>query len=128
MNIFPKFEEELFTCKFYSKETNIDLYNFNEICLQVGWEQHISTDDWSNNIFKEFIENIKNNKECSFTYMIEKKQKTTLVVKDNIITCDIWDDPGHLFDTKKIKINKEMIIKMEVLHKDIDKFVKEINS
>lgn len=67
---FKSFDDDVFEYEFYPLKNN-DMYNMEELELSVGLGQHIDLrTDWNNEEFRTFIDNVKQDKVCSFTYKI----------------------------------------------------------
>lgn len=112
MDLFRDFEETLFEVEgVYPLEGN-DCYSINELCLRVGLNQHIDLDQWSQASFKQFIDNLKANKDGEFIYFLNQNYKTALKVENQKMILDIIDDL-QLCARRTVNIDENIIARLE---------------
>jgi len=125
LNIFPDFEQEVFKfAGIYPLKSN-DCYWINELCITIGWYQHINLDHWSRSAFSEFINDLKQGRNATFNYVLEKDYKTSWKFEDGKLSLDIWDDPGYLYARRTIDVNDDIIQRLEFIHQKVTEFDKE---
>lgn len=116
MNLFRDFEETLFEVEgIYPLESN-DCYSINELCLRIGLNQHIDLDQWSQTSFKQFIDNLKANKDGEFIYFLNQNYKTALKVENQKMILDIIDDL-QLCARRTVNIDENIIARLENVYK-----------
>lgn len=127
MNHFPDFEETVFTIEGIYPKRNNDCYPLNELCLKVGWNQHIDLDQWSPINFRQFIDDLKQRKDSSFKYMMEDCPMEW-TMNNRKLHLVIMDDPHYPYDDKTIDVTEEIIKRLENVYDAVNSFLtNEIN-
>ena len=123
--LFKDFDERVFEFEIYPKKYN-DCYFFDELCMMVGFSQHVDINLWDNKLFKIFINKLKSdpNLQLEFNYSLEGTQDEIWKTKDSKIYLNIWDDPGHLLQYAYVDITPDIIKRLENIHTAIDEFYK----
>ena len=101
---------------------------FDELCLKVGWNEYINVHMWNNDNFKQFIEDIKNNKNTNFEYVIEEtiNNKWKYSIEHNDIEVNVWDY-GQLYTIKYVTVTENILKRLDDLAADVDNFVASLN-
>ncbi len=126
---YDSFDHHVFDFHIYPYKHN-DCYPFDELCLTIGFDQHIDINSWNNDTFGLFINNLKLNHEgqYTFTYQIENRLTETWTTLNGQINLNIRDfDPKYWYDTAYVIITNDTINKLELIYNAIREF-KNLNS
>ena len=127
-DILKDFDDTIFRFELVPLNCNNTYYFYNELRLLIGLYQYIDVDSWSNESFRIFIDDIIKRKNYKFIYMIENKRREiwSYDAVQNKIILNIWSDPEHLLAQGYVKIDDDIVKKLEKLYDAINKFKSDI--
>ena len=93
---------------FLDSDTNKQCYH---ICI--GWTTILST--WSVNSYNVFLDNIRKNNNCKYKFIVDLVEPCCWVYEDGYFYYTVWDY-GEWFDSYKIKMNAQLLTRLEAIN------------
>lgn len=125
-SLMSDFDNDVFDYELYDEKTN-DCYCFNELCLKIGFSEHIDVLTWNDQKFYVFIQDIKQHQNSVFNYKIETTQNSQWTYKadKNEIHMTIWDY-GKPLTYAFVVVTDKIITKLESIYNGVIEFKKRI--
>lgn len=107
--------------KFNEDDFNFSIYPTEGLFqLTIKWYEEVYFKHWDNDKFLIFIENIKKNKQCQFSYKVDGVCPNTWLFDGESLHINIWDC-GRIYDKGILEIDNYYMDKLQKIHDEIYK-------